>query len=175
MRDLTPTEFWPYDLLALEEARAKGECAPFEKEIVHKSGRRIPVLAGGSIFGDGITDAGAFYFVDLRSRRKTLSSPKRVIPAALLSFTDRQRAICLLISYGETEKRIARLLDVSLRTVELDKHRVAKTLGIPINEVIIWSVENRYGLLASFQDVGLMPETVTRIIQRACGTKITNE
>jgi PAS domain S-box-containing protein len=91
MRDITPPEFWPLDLLALKEAQASGECVPFEKEIIHKSGRRIPVLFGGSVFGDGVNDADAFFFVDLAGRKRTLKDPKRVVPPALLFFTDRHR------------------------------------------------------------------------------------
>ena len=175
MRDITPPEFWPKDLWALKELQRKGECTPFEKEIIHKSGRRIPVLAGGSVFGDGITDAGAFFFVDLRERRPTTKDPKRVVPPALLSFTDRERTLCLLLSYGELEKRIPRLLDVSLRTVELDKQHVAKKLGIPTSKVVIWSVENRYGLVSTFQDFHLVPEAVARIIHRVCESKASRE
>lgn len=172
MRDITPPEFQPLDQIALKEAQAKGECTPFEKEVIHKSGRRIPVLAGGSVFGDGVTDAGAFFFVDLRDRRRTISAPKRLIPSALLTFTDRQRSVCLLLSYGELEKRIASLLDVSVRTVELDKHRAAEKLGIPINQVVVWSVENRFALVSTFQDCHLLPSSAARIIQRVCGKEI---
>ena len=68
MRDITPPEYQPLDLLALKEAQANGECSPFEKEVLHKSGSRIPVLIGGSTF-EGVTDAGAFFFVDLRHGR----------------------------------------------------------------------------------------------------------
>jgi PAS domain S-box-containing protein len=35
MRDITPPEYQPLDLVALNEARAAGECSPFEKEVVH--------------------------------------------------------------------------------------------------------------------------------------------
>jgi PAS domain S-box-containing protein len=171
MRDITPPEFWPLVELAFEEAQASGECTPYEKEIIHKSGRRIPVLAGGSVFGNGVTDAGAFYFIDLRQRRRTIKDPKRVIPPALLSFSDRQRAICLLLSYGEPEKRVASMLDVGVRTVELDKHRAAQQLNIPISRVVVWSVENRYGLVSTFQDFNLIPASVARIVRRVCGPK----
>ena len=176
MRDITPPEFWPLDLLALKEAQARGECTPFEKEIIHKSGRRIPVLFCGSVFGDGVNDAGAFFFVDLGGRRQTIKdTPKRVVPPALFFFTDRQRTICLLLSYGEPEKRIAALLDLGLRTVEQDKQRAAQKLNIPTSRVVVWSVENRYGLLSTFQDSHLMPESLARIISRACGSNAPAE
>jgi PAS domain S-box-containing protein len=141
MRDITPPEYQPLDLIALREARAQGECSPFEKEILHKTGRRIPVLMGGSMF-EGRIDAGAFFFVDLRHRRRSLT-PKRPVPDELFNFTDRQRAICLLLSHGEPDKRIATLLDLGLRTVELDKQRAASTLKLATGALAVWSVENR--------------------------------
>ena len=167
MRDITPPEYQPLDLQALKEARAKGECSPFEKEIVHKSGRRIPVLMGGSTF-EGMTDAGAFFFVDLRHRRRTPTAPKRPIQSEMRTFTDRQRAICLFLSYGEPDKRIARLLDISLRTVELEKQRLASTLSLATRSLALWSVENRQGLIATMKDVNPFPAAAAKIIQRAC-------
>ena len=166
MRDITPPEYQPLDLQALREARAKGECSPFEKEILHKSGRRIPVLMGGSTF-EGMTDAGAFFFVDLRNRRRAISS-KRPVPDELFNFTDRQRAICLLLSYGEPDKRIATLLDLGLRTVELDKQRAASALKLATGALAVWSVENRQGLIATMKNVNPLPEAAAKIIQRAC-------
>lgn len=168
MRDITPPEYRPLDQVALKEARAKGECSPFEKEILHKSGRRIPVLMGGSTF-EGVTDAGAFFFVDLRQRRRTLSTPQRLNQQAeLLTFTDRQRAICLLLSYGEPDKRVAKLLDLGLRTVELDKQRAASKLSLATGALALWSVEHRQGLIATLKDANPLPEAAAKIIQRAC-------
>ena len=122
---------------------------------------------GGSTF-EGETDAGAFFFVDLRHRRRTLSTPQRPIPAELLTFTDRQRAICLLLSYGEPDKRIATLLDLGLRTVELDKQRAASKLSLATGALTVWSVENRQGLVATMKDVDPFPAAAAKIIQRAC-------
>ena len=67
-------------------------------------------------------------------------------PPELFTFTDRQRAVCLLLSYGEPDKRIATLLDVGLRTVELDKQRAASKLKLATGALTVWSVENRLGL-----------------------------
>jgi PAS domain S-box-containing protein len=167
MRDITPPEYLPLDALALKEAQATGECTPFEKEVLHKSGRRIPVLAGGSTF-EGQTEAGAFFFVDLRRGRRTLSQPKRLIPSELLTFTDRQRAICLLLSYGEPDKRIAKLLDVSVRTIELDKRRAATRLHLATAALPLWSVEHRHALLATMQDATPLPPSLAHLIRRAC-------
>ena len=42
--DLTPPKCFPLDELAQEELLQFGTCAPFEKELIHKSGNRVPVL-----------------------------------------------------------------------------------------------------------------------------------
>jgi PAS domain S-box-containing protein len=165
---LTPPEYSHLDEQALEEARVKGECTPYEKEIINKSGERVPVLVGGATFSRGDTDSGAFFAVDLRERKQAVIDQAAEIPPELLDFTDRQRTICLLLSYGEPDKRIARLLDVSLRTVELDKHRVAERVGMPTARVVVWSVENRKGLLATFKDRKLVPKAVNDIISQSC-------
>ena len=169
LHDLNPPEYANLDAQALLEARAKGECTPFEKEIIRKDGRRVPVLVGAATFGAGASEEGAFFAVDL-SERKLDDKNIRPQPLApeLLALTDRQRAICLLLSYGEPEKRIANLLDLGLRTVELDKQRVAKQLGIPTAQVTVWSVENRCDIVASLHDKKILPDSVIRTINRSC-------
>lgn len=168
LRDLTPPEYEGRKNKALAEAQAQGECAPYEMEIIRKDGDRVPVLVGGVTFGDGITDAGAFFMVDLSQRGPGIRPHQEGIPPEVLALTDRQRAICLLLSYGEAEKRIAKLLDLGLRTVELDKHRVAEQLGMPISRVVVWTVENRHSLVATIQDNRLLPEAAGKIIARYC-------
>ena len=45
-KEITPPEFWELTRQSQEEAEKKGSCLPFEKELLHKSGQRIPVLFG---------------------------------------------------------------------------------------------------------------------------------
>lgn len=47
--DLTPLEYQERDVRALEELQTTGVARPFEKEYITKSGKRIPVLIGGTI------------------------------------------------------------------------------------------------------------------------------
>ena len=55
-----------------------------------------------------------------------------------------------------------------LKSNVLAMHRATQKLNIPISRVVVWSVENRYGLLSTFQDVRLMPESMAHIISRVC-------
>jgi len=166
--DLTPQEFAPLDEQALAEIREKGSCIPFEKEYIHKDGRRVPVLVGGAAISADITDAGVFFAVDLTERKMGVPQTNDA-PPKFLSLTERQRLICLLLSVGETEKHIAGLLNLGLRTVEYDKHRAAKLLGLPNSRVIIWAVENRRALITATRDIGSLPDGVAALIGRAVG------
>jgi PAS domain S-box-containing protein len=47
--ELTPPEYLPLDDLAHEEGLHYGACTPFEKELIHKDGRRIPVLVATAV------------------------------------------------------------------------------------------------------------------------------
>ncbi len=47
--DLTPAEFEPLDEIAYEEALQCGGCTPYEKELIHKNGTRLPVLISTAI------------------------------------------------------------------------------------------------------------------------------
>ncbi len=46
---LTPPEFLPLDDLAHEEGLLFGACTPFEKELIHQDGTRIPVLVATAV------------------------------------------------------------------------------------------------------------------------------
>lgn len=48
-RAMTPPEWLPRDQQALEEMRRSGSCRPFEKELVHTDGQRVPILIGAAV------------------------------------------------------------------------------------------------------------------------------
>ncbi|MBK9170806.1 MAG: sigma 54-interacting transcriptional regulator [Bryobacterales bacterium] len=47
--DLTPREYALLDDLAHEEALRFGACTPYEKELIHKEGTRVPVLVAAAV------------------------------------------------------------------------------------------------------------------------------
>lgn len=66
---LTPPEYAPLDQQAVAEVEMKGLCEPYEKEFVHKDGRRIPILIGGGSL-QGNAEGGVFFVVDLTERKR---------------------------------------------------------------------------------------------------------
>ncbi|MCP3384311.1 CHASE3 domain-containing protein [Bradyrhizobium sp. CCGUVB4N] len=62
--DLTPPEWRGRDLQTVTELKRIGSAQPFEKEYVRKDGSRVPVLIGGTMFGQG-TDNGVGFVLDL--------------------------------------------------------------------------------------------------------------
>lgn len=78
--------------------------------------------------------------------------------------SDRQRFICLLSSIGETDKSISSLLKISLRTVEWEKQRTGKKLGIATHKLVIWAVENRDLMRAEVENWGSVSDSVRELV-----------
>lgn len=62
--DLTPPEWRDRDLQTVAELKRVGTAQAFEKEYVRKDGSRVPVLIGGTMFGEG-ADQGVGFVLDL--------------------------------------------------------------------------------------------------------------
>ena len=46
---LTPPEQLPRDMRAVEEMKTLGACSPFEKDLIRKDGKRVPILIGATV------------------------------------------------------------------------------------------------------------------------------
>lgn len=66
--ELTPPEH-RHDQRALAELASRGRLTPTEIEVIHRSGRRIPVLMGGSAL-PGHPDLGVCFLIDLSERKR---------------------------------------------------------------------------------------------------------
>jgi len=67
--DLTPPEWRARDVQTVAELKRVGTAQPFEKEYVRKDGSRVPVLIGGTMFGEG-TDHGVGFVLDLTALKR---------------------------------------------------------------------------------------------------------
>ena len=79
---LTPLGFQKADDRAFEEIAATGRCTPFEKELVHKDGRRVAVMLG-AVPVDGETNRGLAFVVDV-SQQKQAEAKVRASEASLV-------------------------------------------------------------------------------------------
>ncbi len=66
-RAITPPEWHTADRRALRELKETQAATPYEKEFIHKDGRRVPVLVGASRVDD---DTGTGLVVDLSERKR---------------------------------------------------------------------------------------------------------
>lgn len=67
--DMTPGEWRDLDAQLAQEFRQTGIVPPFEKELFHKDGSRVPVLIGCANFSDG-TRQGVAFVLDLTERKR---------------------------------------------------------------------------------------------------------
>ncbi len=124
-RKLTPPEHGPLDEKALEEMRANGVCTAYEKEYFDKRGNRVPVLLASATLGEGVTDAGVFFALDLTERKKAEEDLRRS-EERFRAFMDNSPAPAWIT---DMDGRILYLSATYLRTFLLPSSNVGKTSG----------------------------------------------
>jgi FixJ family two-component response regulator len=65
---------------------------------------------------------------------------------AVEQLTDKQRVVCALIGRGLPSKKIAEILDMSLRAVEKCRHDAATAIDIDTHSLVIWAARNTHRL-----------------------------
>jgi PAS domain S-box-containing protein len=102
-RALTPAEWAPSDAAALDQLRRHGACEPFEKELVHRSGRRVPVLIGAAVVGrDPLT--WITFVADLSVRHQAEQERAKLVAAAhaaRIEAKNAQERLSLLLGAGD--------------------------------------------------------------------------
>lgn len=80
-RAMTPEEHADKDRKALAILAQDEVCAPYEKELIHRDGRRIPVCIGAALF-EGHRDRGVGFVLDI-SERKRMETQLRLAALAI--------------------------------------------------------------------------------------------
>jgi len=75
--ELTPAEWRDVDVRAVEQLTATGVGALREKELIHRDGRRIPVLVGSAMV-DGETRLALSFILDLTERKEAQAVIERL-------------------------------------------------------------------------------------------------
>ena len=85
--EITPPEHAENDRRAVEQLKATGICAPWEKEYLHKDGTRVPILLGVTMLEGSATECICF-IVDITKQKQTeqeLKTAKEAADAANLA------------------------------------------------------------------------------------------
>ena len=80
-RGLTPPEWAAADGRAYEQARTLGLSTAYEKEYVHRDGRRVPVLVGGAVLAAGTPIEYVSFVVDLSAQKAAEAVSRRALAA----------------------------------------------------------------------------------------------
>ncbi len=142
--DMTPTEHCGVDERALAELRQVGKCTPYEKELIRKDGRRIPVLLGGA-FLEGSQANGVAFVLDLSERRQAEAErgARRVADAAnraksafLATMSHELRTpLNAILGYAQILKYDRSLDDRKAAQIEII-HRSGEHLLMLINDIL---------------------------------------
>ncbi len=90
-RAMTPPEWAPRDDAGIAQLRDGGACLPYEKELTHASGRRVPVLVGAAVVTrEPLT--WVTVVVDLTERKRGEEERAALVASALGARAEAERA-----------------------------------------------------------------------------------
>jgi PAS domain S-box-containing protein len=119
---LTPPELLDRDMRVKADGRGTGVVLPYEKELVHKDGRRIPVLIGGAHL-DSTADEAICIVLDL-SGQKRAEEVKKAQAIAEAEIAERQRVEAELVKSKRRFKRLADAGILGIVSADLDRNIV---------------------------------------------------
>jgi len=117
---LTPPELLQRDLREKAESQRTGVVLPYEKELVHKDGRRIPVLIGGAHL-DSTADEAICIVLDMTGQ-KHAEEVKRAQAIAEAEIAERQRVEAELYKSKRRFKRLADAGILGIVSADLDRN-----------------------------------------------------
>jgi PAS domain S-box-containing protein len=144
-RELTPAEWRQRDDQALADVKLTGIAETYEKELIRKDGRRIPVLAGAAVF-DGVRQEGVAFIIDLSDRRRAEEAAR-----------DSERRYYEIQIQLEHANRVATLGQLSAS--------IAHEVSQPITGVMTNAHTVLLGLRHEVPDLDAMRQAVSRIVR----------
>ena len=155
--DFVAPEWREYDARALQMIRSEGKAQTHEREYIHKSGKRIPVLAGGAIF-EATPDEGVAFSVDLTELKRAEEAAReseRRFHEAQLRLTNANR----VVSLGQLAASIAHEINQPLAAI----HTTAETCQILLAEKSPNLERLGAAILRTIRDVNRASEIITRL------------
>jgi len=125
---LTPAEYREVDRRAAAETRSSGGCRPYEKELVRKDGRRVPVIVASALLAPRGSEAVAFVH-DLTELRWAQRERERLFALLDALLTSAPVGYAVL----DRELRFVLVNDV---LAELNGVPATRHIGRPVREIV---------------------------------------
>ena len=110
---ITPNEYWVLDNEASVEVQERGYWQAYEKELLHKSGRRVPVLVSGTYYDEAKVDEYIAFVIDLTERNQSEARWQIALEGGDIGVWDWD-LVSGKIFYSKTWRDILGFLDVDI-------------------------------------------------------------
>jgi PAS domain S-box-containing protein len=160
--DLTPPEFLERDRRAIEEARARGACTPYEKQYLRKDGSRVWILVGFVLL-EPERERSVAFVVDITSQKEA----ERALQRSENRFASIFRSSPLAIGIGEIAS--GRLVEVNDRCLEFFGYSREEMIGHTVMELGLWADPTDREAIVRRLESGLPVHTVEARFRRKGG------
>jgi len=134
-RSLTPPEYLPGDMEALEQLEIRGFCPPFEKEYIRRDGSRVPILIGATTLSSSPPEYLCF-ILNLSDLKRVESELRKSQQELEQKIAERTAELVLSLASVDAEIRVRNeteqhLRDLSARLLRLqdeERRRIARDL-----------------------------------------------
>ena len=141
-KDLTPPEWQRADVHAARQLEEKGVFTPFEKELIAKNGKYIPIYQGGALF-EGSKEEGVAYVLNIAQRKNAENMVRhQAFHDALTGLPNRillKERLIQACNYAKRKQNVCAVL-----MLDLDRFKVINdSLGHPAGDTLLQEVANR--------------------------------
>lgn len=110
---LTPPEYRCLDELAIAQLKANGVDIPYEKEFLHKDGRRVPIIVGAAMLDQS---EGVAFVLDITERKKA----ERRLASDLEAMTRLQQVASFSVREADLHSVLEQIVDAAIAISHAD-------------------------------------------------------
>lgn len=121
---LTPPEYWQQDQQAYQQAQEMGECTPYEKQLLHKDGQRIPILTAFAALEEEPQQFIA-YVIDISAQKRAEDAMQRY--AMQLERSNRELQDFAYVASHDLQEPLRKIIAFGSRLVDTAGSRLDET------------------------------------------------